>query len=83
MKLTNGPLVICDFGAARLGAKHCGDVMPGPYRAPEVILGMEWDYKVDIWSVGAMVCESELRFGSVLSPRRFGIFTKENGFSTQ
>lgn len=30
--------------------------MPGVYRAPEVILGMEWDSKIDIWSVGVMVC---------------------------
>lgn len=29
--------------------------MPGIYRAPEVILGMEWDCKVDIWSIGLMV----------------------------
>lgn len=30
--------------------------MPDIYRAPEVILGMAWDYKVDIWNVGMMVC---------------------------
>ncbi|OAX82535.1 hypothetical protein ACJ72_03120, partial [Emergomyces africanus] len=35
--------------------KHRGDIMPGIYRAPEVILGMEWDCKVDLWSVGVMV----------------------------
>lgn len=29
--------------------------MPDLYRAPEVILNMEWDYKVDIWSVGMVV----------------------------
>ncbi|KAG8157485.1 hypothetical protein KVR01_012527 [Diaporthe batatas] len=37
------------------GQKHTGDVMPGVYRAPEIILGMEWDSKIDIWSVGVMV----------------------------
>jgi serine/threonine protein kinase len=48
--------VLCDLGEARLGsAKHNGDIMPGIYRAPEVILGMDWDCKVDIWSVGMMV----------------------------
>ncbi|PGH00692.1 hypothetical protein GX51_05678 [Blastomyces parvus] len=47
--------VLCDLGDARIGShKHRGDIMPGIYRAPEVILGMEWDYKVDIWSVGVM-----------------------------
>ncbi|KIV83206.1 hypothetical protein PV11_05253 [Exophiala sideris] len=43
--------VICDFGLARLGKpkqKYSGDVMPWIYRAPEVILDMEWDYKIDI-----------------------------------
>lgn len=29
--------------------------MPDFYRAPEVILGMEWDEKIDIWCVGLMV----------------------------
>lgn len=31
--------------------------MPDYYRAPEVILKSEWDYKVDIWSVGMVVSE--------------------------
>ncbi|KAJ4424526.1 hypothetical protein N0V82_000850 [Gnomoniopsis sp. IMI 355080] len=58
MPITHGAPVITDFGAAILGdpgQKHPGDVMPGVYRAPEVILGMEWDSKIDIWSVGVMV----------------------------
>lgn len=58
MPLTKAPLMITDFGAARLGEpgqKHTGDVMPGVYRAPEIILGMDWDSKIDIWSVGVMV----------------------------
>ena len=29
--------------------------MPGIYRAPEIVLGMDWDSKVDIWAVGVMV----------------------------
>ncbi|RMI99797.1 hypothetical protein CDV36_015940 [Fusarium kuroshium] len=58
--ITHGPAVITDFGAARLGnpekdEKHTGDVMPGPYRAPEVIMGAEWDSKIDMWSLGVMV----------------------------
>lgn len=50
--------VITDFGHARLGdpgQKHSGDVMPGVFRAPEVIAEMEWDGQIDIWSVGVMV----------------------------
>jgi serine/threonine protein kinase len=56
MPLTHGHMVICDFGAAKIGDKHEGDVMPGVYRAPEIIMGMGWDCKIDIWSVGVMVC---------------------------
>lgn len=50
--------VITDFGNAFLGPpgeKFRGDVMPGIYRAPEVVVGAEWDSKVDIWSLGVMV----------------------------
>lgn len=52
---TAGMPVICDLGAAGIGKRHSGDVMPGPYRAPEIIMGMEWDSKIDVWSVGLMV----------------------------
>ncbi|KAJ4203446.1 hypothetical protein NW759_015122 [Fusarium solani] len=58
MPITSDPLVISDFGAAVLGQagqKHIGDVMPGVYRAPEIILGLEWDSKIDIWLVGVMI----------------------------
>lgn len=54
-----GSPVITDFGAARLGdpgQMHDGDVMPGMYRAPEIIAGRSWDSKIDIWSFGVMVC---------------------------
>lgn len=50
--------VITDFGAAYLGEpdqKYRGDVMPGVYRAPEVLAGFEWDSKIDIWALGVMV----------------------------
>jgi serine/threonine protein kinase len=57
--ITYGPAVITDYGAARLGdpdsdEKHSGDVMPGPYRAPEIIMGGDWDSKIDMWSLGVM-----------------------------
>ncbi|KAH9900742.1 kinase-like domain-containing protein [Cubamyces lactineus] len=48
--------VLSDFGEARFGrAKYTGLIQPIPYRAPEVILGMPWDEKVDICSLGTMV----------------------------
>jgi len=50
-----GQPALCDFGEARIGAPHKGLVQPELYRAPEVLFGMEWDSKVDIWSVATMV----------------------------
>ncbi|KJZ71164.1 hypothetical protein HIM_03117 [Hirsutella minnesotensis 3608] len=58
MPIISGPPIISDFGAARLGEpgqRHYGDVMPGVYRAPEIIIGAGWDSKIDLWSVGVMV----------------------------
>ncbi|KAJ5633975.1 hypothetical protein N7528_001817 [Penicillium herquei] len=55
MPLSAGLPALSDFGEARIGAtKQKGDIMPGIYRAPEVILDMEWDNRVDIWSIGFM-----------------------------
>lgn len=31
------------------------DMMPGLYKAPEVILRMKWNYKGDIWSMAMVV----------------------------
>lgn len=57
MPTATGLPVLSDLGEARIGPQsHRGDIMPGIYRAPEVILDMEWDSKVDIWSMGTMVC---------------------------
>ncbi|KAJ5042433.1 uncharacterized protein L3040_004982 [Drepanopeziza brunnea f. sp. 'multigermtubi'] len=43
MPLSTGPPILCDLGAARVGAqKHRGDIMPGLYRAPET-----WDFLED------------------------------------
>lgn len=50
-----GPLTICNFGQARIGSEHTGPAMPLPFRAPEVILNMEWGSPVDLWAVGLLV----------------------------
>ncbi|TFK89729.1 kinase-like protein [Polyporus arcularius HHB13444] len=51
-----GPPYLCDFGEARIGrTTYTGLIQPEQYRAPEVILGMPWNEKVDIWSVGVMI----------------------------
>ena len=60
MPFSAGQPVLCDLGDARAGTqKHRGDIMPGIYRAPEVILGMDWDSKVDIWAIGVMVSTNQ------------------------
>jgi serine/threonine-protein kinase SRPK3 len=60
MPFSAGQPVLCDLGEARTGTqKHRGDIMPGIYRAPEVILGMDWDSKVDIWAIGVMVSTNQ------------------------
>lgn len=60
----NLELVICDFGLAR----HYNEGSMTPklvtlwYRAPEILLGgVNYDYKVDIWSLGCIFCELLLK----------------------
>ncbi|KAF7523764.1 hypothetical protein G7054_g11650 [Neopestalotiopsis clavispora] len=55
LPISSGPVTICDFSAAKVGDRFSGDVMPDVYRAPEIILGMEWDSKIDMWSLGVMI----------------------------
>lgn len=55
----SGLPTLCNLGEARVGnKKHRDDIMPGIYRAPEIVLGMDWDAKVDIWAIGVMVSDS-------------------------
>ncbi|KAE8316886.1 kinase-like protein [Aspergillus transmontanensis] len=55
MPLTSGEPILADLGEARLAeSKQTGLIMPNVYRAPEVLLGMDWDNKVDIWGLGQM-----------------------------
>jgi serine/threonine protein kinase len=89
MPITSGAPVISDFGAAYIGLpdqKFEGDIMPNFYRAPEVILGMPWDSKVDIWSIGVMVSIFLLVFYCVQShceSCRSGTYSKAGVSSTQ
>ena len=51
-----GRPILCDFGqACTRDMKHEHLIQPDQYRAPEVVFGMEWDEKVDIWNAGVMV----------------------------
>lgn len=55
-----GRPVLCDFGEARIGEGNDNIIQPHLYRAPEVILEISWNNKVDIWMVGVMVSHLHL-----------------------
>lgn len=49
--------MLTDFGSARLiDAGKTDWWMTDTHRAVEVLLGLPWDYEVDVWSIGVMVC---------------------------
>lgn len=48
-------LIVSDFGEGRIGLEHEGLIQPNEYRAPEVLLGMKWGPKVDIWNLAVAV----------------------------
>ena len=49
---------VIDFGSSCFTSDHLSShVQSRSYRAPEVILGMAYDHKIDIWSLGAIVAE--------------------------
>src|SRR5690349_8002591 len=51
-----GVPIISDFGDAQFGdPPFREEVMPDLYRAPEMVLGIAWDEKIDIWAFGLMV----------------------------
>ncbi|KAL3434553.1 kinase-like domain-containing protein [Aspergillus tetrazonus] len=48
--------VLCDFGEARIGSRHPHEwIQPEIYRAPEIILELDWSHSVDIWNAGCLV----------------------------
>lgn len=51
-----GNPILCDYGDAQFGkSSYSLEVMPDLYRAPEIVLGIPWNEKIDIWAVGLMV----------------------------
>jgi len=52
-------LKVCDLGSAGLAsdAEITPYMVSRFYRAPEIILGMEFDYAIDTWSVGCTLYE--------------------------
>jgi serine/threonine-protein kinase PRP4 len=64
---------LCDFGSAFF-TRDSHENVPTPYlvsrfyRAPEIMLGLEYDYSIDIWSVAVSLYE--LFTGHVMFPGR-------------
>jgi len=56
-------VVVIDFGGALFAAER-GDGKIGTrhYRSPEVIIGLPWDEKADLWSAGCLVALAYLGF---------------------
>ena len=49
---------VIDFGSSCFIHDHLSSyVQSRSYRAPEVILGCSYDYKIDIWSLGCILAE--------------------------
>lgn len=49
---------VIDFGSSCFIHDHLSSyVQSRSYRAPEVILGCKYDYKIDIWSLGCILAE--------------------------
>lgn len=56
MHITKGFPILSDMGEARRAeTKQRGLIQPSIYRAPGVMLDMEWDNKVDIWGLAQTV----------------------------
>jgi len=62
-KPRSSEMVVIDFGGALFAAER-GDGKVGTrhYRAPEVVVGLPWDEKVDCWGVGCMLALAYLGF---------------------
>ncbi|KAL5335213.1 kinase-like protein [Aspergillus crustosus] len=73
MRPKEGPMLLSDFGEARIGpGPHGGDIMPLEYRAPETLLYVGWSYPVGIWSIG-------LTAWDLLEPKKLFTARDEDG----
>ena len=63
--INNSQIKVIDFGSSCFIHDHLSSyVQSRSYRAPEVILGCKYDYKIDMWSLGCIL--AELYTGNVI-----------------
>jgi len=56
-KLHNPSITIIDFGGAVFeDDRHDGRIGTRQFRAPEVVIGLQWDEMADMWSAGCIIC---------------------------
>ena len=56
--INNTQIKVIDFGSSCFIHDHLSSyVQSRSYRAPEVILGCKYDYKIDMWSLGCILAE--------------------------
>lgn len=66
-------LILCDLGSAiHIDERYRATVQALPYRAPEVILGADWDHKIDVWSLGVLVCSKATYHKGDTNKDRYG-----------
>jgi len=57
-RLNNSEIVLIDLGSAVFEWEHHSKVVSTRhYRAPEVIYGLPWNHKIDIWSIACILFE--------------------------
>lgn len=58
--------VLCDFGEARIGRRFdYEEIQPEVYKAPEILLQMEWDHMVDIWNAACVVSRARSSYMTI------------------
>ncbi len=62
--LENPKIKLTDFGMIKHISESKCSVQTRYYRAPEVIIGLDYDYNIDLWSLGCTIYD--LLFGDVL-----------------
>jgi serine/threonine-protein kinase SRPK3 len=62
--LVNPEVILCDFGLCINFNHDNEEIQTRYYRAPEVILGLDYDFTCDYWSLGCVIYE--MLYGKIL-----------------